>query len=99
MNNNTDIEEQATVLVDELSRTYNNNLYTPLAHEVPIPKHQQKVGGPKTRYKIQRIKGDFHGGGRPLPHVPTNTGNSKYVPHIGEKQLAKLNRKAACAQS
>lgn len=85
----TDTEAQATVLHDELSHTYNNNLYTPLAHKVPT----------KFRHAIQLIKGNHHDGGRPLEHIPTKPGRSKFVPHIGKKQLAKLNRKSACALS
>ncbi len=96
MKNNIDTEAQVTVLQDELSH---NNLYTPLAHKVPIPHHLQKVGGPKFRYAIQLIKGNHHDGGRPLEHIPTKPGRPKFVPHIGKKQLAKLNRKSACALS
>jgi len=28
--------------------------------------------------------------GGPLPHLPTPSGRSKYMPHVGAKQLAKL---------
>ena len=70
-------------------------LYTALAHEKPIPPHKRKPGGPTTYFAMQLIKGDFHGGGKPLPHVPTKPGRSKYIPHVGRKQLTK---KTQCAR-
>lgn len=45
----------------------------------------------KVEYKasttIRTVK--FPDGG-PLPHLPTPSGRSKYMPHVGAKQLAKL---------
>ena len=33
-----------------------------------------------------------HPEGGPLPHLPTPSGRSKYMPHVGAKQLAKAAR-------
>lgn len=66
------------------SISHPKGLYTPMAHE--------KIINGKRVYRMQLIKGDHHGGGKPLPHRPTDPGNSRYIPHVGKKQLAKKSK-------
>jgi hypothetical protein len=94
MKNNIDTEAQTEALIEELDNTYNNRLYTALAHEKPIPLHKRKIGpGPTKYYALQLIRGNHNGAGKLLPHKPMKPSRSKYIPHIGKKHLAKLEKR------
>lgn len=61
---------------------------------------RHKLCGPKLNWKTGKIEFVNHvttrtvkfPGGGPLPHLPTPSGRSKYMPHVGAKQLAKAAR-------